>query len=185
MVKRRARAKPLLVMIKVMTGIYPEPAAFVNASILFILGDGIYPACRYIRTPYDKASNNIQASYNSLQEKLRKRIECVIGVVKKKWPALKEFRMRSLGDCSNVLYTCMILYSMAYKRIDWELEDNLFDEERKKEKEEAEMKGEVPEFEARYNDNFRIPSTKDTAEGLELRAKLAREIWDNRGNADV
>lgn len=89
----------------------------------YLLADGIYPNCPLFAKPHPNARTASESLYNQKQESTRKLIECVFGIVKRKWKVMREpCEYVQKDDLVNMVVTCFILHNMC---VEYQLQDGV------------------------------------------------------------
>lgn len=88
-----------------------------------LLGDSGYPCLPYLMVPFLCPANQEQRAYNTALRRTRMKVECSIGVLKRRFPCL-HFGMRlKRRTLLSVIVACAVLHNIAIK---WH-EDDSFD----------------------------------------------------------
>jgi len=80
----------------------------------YLLADGIYPQQPFFVHPIHHAPDHtMQKAYTKAQEAIRKDIERLYGVIKKRFPCLKSgLNVKKADDASKVIRACFVLHNL-------------------------------------------------------------------------
>lgn len=88
-----------------------------------LLGDSGYPCLPHLMVPFRVPNSVPQRSFNVSLKKTRVKVECTIGVLKRRFPCLQYGLRQKKETCLSIIVACAVLHNMAIQFKDPAFED--------------------------------------------------------------
>ena len=145
----------------------PLPSELADHHI-FVIGDGIYPSLPYLFPPIAQAVTNYERYFNYVHSSVRKGVECLISVLKKRFKVLANPCLYwTMDDVVLCIKTCAILQNLITetRHVQFGIQLGTLDPESE----------EIPQM-LRY-----VADADELAGGHARRDEYAAMLWNARG----
>lgn len=110
---------------RTLSGESPRVTYEVNGNVYTIpywLSDGIYPTHHCLIQAIKQPTNEKQKLFTTLQESIRKEVECAFGILQAKFQIVaRPLRLWKRADIHRVVKACVVLHNLI---IDWEIDQD-------------------------------------------------------------